>query len=115
MVGLFLACPVDLLSDRKAPRELPASRRLNARLYIHRFKGTLSLADNPTEQCSICLKQLASIPRVCEKSLDSLLPPAIICAPKQLQNRVFTFGLFFLNCLEIFDAVVSPKEFSDRR
>jgi hypothetical protein len=29
--------------------------------------------------------------------------------------RVVAFGLFFLNCLEIFDAVVSPKEFSDRR
>ncbi|MNF50059.1 hypothetical protein D3C84_313440 [compost metagenome] len=29
--------------------------------------------------------------------------------------RVFAFGFFFLNCLEIFDAVVSPKAFSDRR
>lgn len=29
--------------------------------------------------------------------------------------RVFVFGFFFLNCLEIFDAVVSPKAFSDRR
>ncbi|WP_415264568.1 hypothetical protein, partial [Pseudomonas serbica] len=29
--------------------------------------------------------------------------------------RAFAFRFFFLNCLEIFDAVVSPKEFSDRR
>jgi hypothetical protein len=44
---------------------------------------------------------------------------AIICAAKRGREadlvRVFAFGFFFLNCLEIFDAVVSPKAFFDRR
>jgi hypothetical protein len=56
--------------------------------------------------------------RVDAKTLDSLWPPAIICAPRDSEAKrvgVFALGLFFLNCLEIFDAVVSPKEFSDRR
>jgi hypothetical protein len=88
-------------------------------MHSCRFKGTRLLADNPNSRCHFYFWRPAIVITVHAKLLDSLWPPAIICAPKKGREaefaRVVAFGLFFLNCLEIFDAVVSPKEFFDRR
>jgi hypothetical protein len=96
----------------------PTFRYSAERMRACRFKRTLLAADNHLVQRSSLL--LAFILKMQFKRNRLIgygywLSFARRNGQVKLILFVYCLRFFFLNCLEIFDAVVSPKEFFDRR